>query len=325
MHFAWHVGDGGVCIFFVISGFVITRLLLSEERRSGSISIRSFYTRRFFRIIPVFYLLLFVVSLLNLLRVISSGLSPTLAAVLFLRDTRLGWPDWFTGHAWSLAVEEQFYLCFPLFLLLTKPRHRPRWMGFTLVIFLLWSFLAQCAGLTGLFLGSAILGFSCINVGVLLALFEPQARRLAASLHPAVALLAGIFVFYPPFPTVPLRSAIYALLLPFCIAAMLMYTVTRKGWAASVLNSAPLQWVGLVSYSAYLWQQLFTAPQQYYANSWGGAMLRFPLLLIPIIAVSYYCVERPCIRLGRRISASAPMVPIGNVHSPRPALSAVEE
>ena len=319
MHFAWHIGDSGVCIFFVISGFVITRLLLSEERRNGSISIRSFYTRRFFRIIPVFYLLLFVVSVLNLLHVISSGLSPTLAAALFLRNTRLGWPDWFTGHTWSLAVEEQFYLCFPLFLLLTKPRHRPRWMGCTLVIFLLWSFLAQYAGLTGFFLGSAILGFSCINVGVLLALFEPEARKLAALLHPAAALLTGIFVFYPPFPTVPLGSAIYALLLPFLIAATLMYTIARKGWAASILNSGPMQWVGLVSYSAYLWQQLFTAPQQSYASSWGGAMLRFPLLLIPIVAASYYYVERPCIRLGRRISASAPRVSIGSVDSPDPA------
>ncbi len=318
MHFAWHAGEGGVCVFFVISGFVITRLLLSEERRNGSISLRSFYARRFFRIVPVFYLLLFVVSVLSLLRVIPSGLSHVLQAALFLRDTRIVWPDWFTGHTWSLAVEEQFYLCFPLFLLLTKPHHRARWMEFTLVIFLLWSFLAQYTSLTGFFFGSAILGFSCINVGVLLALFELDARKLAASLHPAVALLAGIFVFYPPFPTVPLGTAIYALLVPFCIATMLMYTIARKGWAASVLNSRLMQWVGLVSYSAYLWQQLFTAPQQFYANSWGGATLRFPLLLIPIVAASYYYVERPCIRLGRRISASAPRVSIGNLDSSVP-------
>lgn len=325
MHFAWHAGEGGVCVFFVISGFVITRLLLSEEQRNGSISIRSFYVRRFFRIIPVFYLLLFVVSVLNLLRVISSGLSPTLAAALFLRNTRLSHPEWFTGHAWSLAVEEQFYLCFPLFLLLTKPHHRRRWMGFTLVLVLLWSFLAQYAGLKGFFLDGTILGFSCINVGVLLALFEPEARKLAASLHPVAALLAGVFVFYPPFRTVPLGTAIYGLLVPFCIAAMLMYTIAREGWAASVLNSGPLQWIGLVSYSAYLWQQLFTAPQQSYANSWGGAMLRFPLLLIPIAAASYYYVERPCIRLGRRISASAPRVSVSNVDSRDPALSAADK
>ena len=304
MHFAWHADEGGVCVFFVISGFVITRLLLSEEKRNGSISIRSFYTRRFFRIIPVFYLLLFVVSVSSMLHIIPSGLTHVLAAGLFLRDTKIGWHDWFTGHTWSLAVEEQFYLGFPLFLLLSKPRHRSRWMGFTLVLFLLWSFLAQYAGLTGVFLSSAIVGFSCINVGVLLAMFEPDARRLAASLHPAVALLAGIFVFYPPFPTVPLGNAIHALLVPFCIATMLMYTISQKGWAASVLKSGPVQWVGLVSYSAYLWQQLFTAPLSSYGISWGGAMLSFALLLVPIVAISYYCVERPCMRLGRRFSAS---------------------
>lgn len=123
---AWFAGDLGVRTFFVISGFVITKLFIEEERQSDSISVKGFYIRRVFRIIPVFYLFLLAIALLGIFHVLPGTVKDVMGSALFLRDTKLMGSDWFTGHAWSSAVEEQFYLVFPLFWILCRKPWRKR-------------------------------------------------------------------------------------------------------------------------------------------------------------------------------------------------------
>ena len=112
-------GDIGVEIFFVISGFLITSLLLKEQVNKGSISLKYFYIRRFLRIIPVAYLFLLTVYVLN--RYLNLGVSLRSIILAGLFTTNIGIPgfrahSWYVGHFWSLSVEEQFYLTFPFLL-----------------------------------------------------------------------------------------------------------------------------------------------------------------------------------------------------------------
>jgi peptidoglycan/LPS O-acetylase OafA/YrhL len=121
-------GSKGVDLFFAISGLLICWRLMEEEQRSGSISIKKFYIRRTFRILPPALACLGVIGMLGLTGVLDIGLKEWLGGVFFLRNytSLLGpfHPGWhFTEHYWSLSVEEHFYLLMPALLVFTKPRY----------------------------------------------------------------------------------------------------------------------------------------------------------------------------------------------------------
>lgn len=117
--------------FFVISGFLITSLLLKEEQVTGKISIRDFYIRRVFRILPPFWVFLAVVALLWELGTIETSWASLGIAFAFLRDFVRG--DWWTGHSWSLSIEEQFYLLWPAALVLLG-RRKSLWTALGLIV-----------------------------------------------------------------------------------------------------------------------------------------------------------------------------------------------
>ena len=111
------LGRIGVHVFFVISGFLITTLLIKEKINNGKISLKNFYIRSAFRILPVLFLFLGVLSILNVIFDLNiSGLS-FFTSLFFLGNLGIDTSEtWYTGHFWSLAIEEQFYLLFPFLL-----------------------------------------------------------------------------------------------------------------------------------------------------------------------------------------------------------------
>ncbi|RZK28413.1 MAG: acyltransferase, partial [Hymenobacter sp.] len=109
------VRDGklGVSLFFLLSGFLITRRLLAEERERSSINLRNFYRRRLLRIVPACYFLLLVYYLAQRLGYLEIGAGSWATALTFTKY--FNWhEDWYTAHLWSLSIEEQFYLAWPL-------------------------------------------------------------------------------------------------------------------------------------------------------------------------------------------------------------------
>jgi len=128
----WVPGFFGLSVFFFLSGYLITTLLRVEWERSGTLDLRQFYLRRALRILPPFYVVLAGASALTLLGALGGALQPraVLMQALHLSNYEIVRSGWWQGRApgtwvlWSLAVEEHFYLVFPLLYLVLR-RHFP--------------------------------------------------------------------------------------------------------------------------------------------------------------------------------------------------------
>jgi peptidoglycan/LPS O-acetylase OafA/YrhL len=297
----YHFGPFGVKVFFVISGFLITTLLLNEERKNGRISIKMFYIRRAFRIWPVAYTFILVLAILTWKNWITLPPHNLLYASTFLIN-HIQNGSWFTGHFWSLAIEEQFYVVWPLVFLFTARRGR---LVSCLLILSLAPVLRTLSyvyepGIFAAMQQSLLFKGDAIAVGCLLALF---AKELEASrmVH-RIITLRWFFV-------IPVLSVImYMTLKPLpvfywaagesisllCIAATIWRVIHVRDAAFWLLNTKPLVTIGVLSYSLYVWQQLFLNPTS------DTVFNRLPvnlLLVCGVAAFSYYFIESPFLRL----------------------------
>jgi peptidoglycan/LPS O-acetylase OafA/YrhL len=305
-----HAGPLGVKIFFVISGFVICRLLLIEERRNGLISLRGFYLRRAFRILPPLYLLLSVLAALQTTHWIEGNWRSLTAGGLFL--TNFSWVKryWFSEHTWSLAVEEQFYLLFPPLFLLSRSRSHWRtpfliFLFTVLAIWNLWRIIALGADPLHQALVShdTRAGFSCICTGVLMAVWEGRARRFATRVPAWIILLAGAVLLAHPLRRDTAAEALFeSLFIPVAIGLILIWSLERGRSMRSLLCSRPCQAVGLTSYGIYLWQQLFLGRSGGYLGKGAVISDLWPLLAV-IVPISYFALERPSMRFGKSLSS----------------------
>jgi peptidoglycan/LPS O-acetylase OafA/YrhL len=298
-HRLHHFGELGVRVFFVISGYLITTLLLKELTRTGSISLRGFYFRRTLRIFPAFYAYLAVVGLLTLAGIVDLLPGDLEAAVTYTMNYQRP-RSWYVGHLWSLAVEEQFYLVWPAIMLLLRQR-AVHVASIAVVVapvvrvgvFVLWP--SHRGGIGETF--PTI--FDALAAGCLLAMLRKQLQSsrtyMAITSTPGAALAAGLVVWAVNVDRVSVDLLIGQSLQNAAIAVIIDWAIERRSvLAAAVLDFAPLGWVGRLSYSLYLWQQLFL---NRHSHHWVHA---FPLHLVGAFAaaaVSYYLIEQPFLRL----------------------------
>ena len=305
----------GVNIFFVISGFIITTLALREREAFGRFSPTAFYTRRVLRILPPYFLYLLCILFLSLSGKIAHPPSQTLLGATFVCNFPHADCGWFVGHTWSLAYEEQYYLIFPLLFLWLGSSFK-KMLGLLLIVLLGLPVLRLALNLGPAWISACHASFfvSFICIGALMATHSDRLKQMSEHRHATNAIvvaavcLIGLLwldVISHARPEIPhlvkLRIVLVPTLEPLCIAWLVGSAVYIKNWSTRLLNSAPLQFLGMISYSLYLWQQLFTSsPAGYLAAPW----LKFAPLMFVIAALSYYLVERPCIRLGKRIVAA---------------------
>jgi len=309
MRFWVHGGPLGVKIFFVISGFVICRLLLLEERQYGDCSLKGFYLRRICRILPPLYTLLAVLAILQAAKCIEGNWRSLPESALFLTNFRWVGRYWFAEHTWSLSVEEQFYLIFPPLFLLSRARShwRAPLLIFVIAAFALWN-LWQVIALGADPLHLALLsvdsrvGFGCIATGALMAIWEQPVRRLAAKVPLWIVLLTGAVLLAHPLRRDTAAEALYqSLWMPFAIALILLWSLERGPWQRKFLLSRPVQAVGLTSYGIYLWQQLFLGRPAEYRGP--GAVIPYLLpLLAVVVPLSWFLIENPAVHLGKSLS-----------------------
>ncbi|MCJ2121172.1 acyltransferase family protein [Methylobacterium sp. J-077] len=321
-------GGFGVTVFFFLSGYLITTLLRIERGRTGTVSLAAFYLRRSLRILPPLYLTLaaagalYAAGLLDWMRVEPTAV---VGQVLFLTN----YPGLFGTEAvlpvplWSLAIEEHFYLVFPLAYILWLGRLRPRRAALA------------CLGLCAL-----VLGIRCVNVwrlpdyslnyswthtridailfGCCLGLWNnpvipadrawrPRLWHVAASLGVILLTLAVRDPAFRESLRYTIQSA--ALFVPFA------YLLHGEGRAVRWLSARPMRQLGLWSYSFYLAHMAVVALVLHQAPNLHGVWLMlvaFPLTLLWCCGM-FTWVERPCARLRRRLLAD---------HPPEPALGA---
>jgi peptidoglycan/LPS O-acetylase OafA/YrhL len=306
-------GGYGVDLFFAISGFLICSRLLSEWTLNGQISLKNFYIRRAFRILPLYWTYLLVLLLL----VLASGLAVSgreLGACLLFSRNYLPCSDGlgtYTSHFWSLAVEEHFYLLWPFLLVLFRPR-LALWVTplFALIIHG-WRVIDQRAHLfDAIFHNPHILLYWRTDVR-LDALLWGCFAALVCHRHPLSELpawiswlllsaVAGAVAFSAP--ALPLLLAI---LFPILI---LSTAYGRAGVLYRFLELSAVRWIGRLSYSLYIWQSLFLQSQRVPDPHWFAILKHFPVNILMIVlcaVITHYLVEQPMIYLGRKLTRSA--------------------
>lgn len=314
-------GTFGVDIFFAISGLLITSRLLADETRFGRIDLKGFFIRRLFRILPPSLTFLAAVLILGLTGVIAFRLNSWFAALLFYINYTPD-PLWYVGHFWSLAVEQHFYAFWPA-LMVFVPRNKRVATAISLcLLVLIWRLLNCHFAAIGIFLPSAYSShqgrtdfqLDGILWGATTALaFSNISRRsprtvLSLPLGSALAVLVLLSLFI--FGHWKLAQALL-LFRRIALPLILLATITNcRGPVALILEGRILKTIGRLSYSLYLWQQLFLV--------WGVQLLarvpwaqRFPTNMVCAFAcaiASYYLLEKPFIRLGHRIAAAVTQV-----------------
>lgn len=302
---AQYAGPLGVETFFVISGFVICRMLMAEEQKTGWVSLKGFYFRRVFRILPALGLYLVTCSVLLALGCIRDRWIAVFWAALFLFDLSRVPMSWFFGHTWSLAIEEQFYIIFPSLWVFLRRRWRSRVILALFFLCVLWNVEAVAKSPHVILVASGPPGFAGICCGILMAIHEKRARSIAKFVPGVFVGLGGLMLILRPIRGFDWRSAIYeSLVVPPVIALVLLFSMERGVLLRRVLRSRSMQAIGVASYGIYLWQQLFTAPMDTYSREGAAIPWLWPLSIL-IVAGSYFWIEKPAIRFGQSLSKAA--------------------
>lgn len=301
------LGNLGVRVFFVISGFLITGLLLEETARLGRIDLIEFYKRRALRIFPPFYVYLLCIGLLGASGVLFLNRGDLVEAACYVINYFPGREQSvYVRHIWSLAIEEQFYILWPGLL---------RFGGRKLAFQIAAAFLVAAPALR-LIYWVFVPGYhdvmdrrfetvaDALATGCLLAGFQdwlrerPRYNAFLLSkwfwLVPPMPYLAYVFLGDHPRLFYTFAITIANVGIALCIDRWVRYP---DGLIGTVLNSPPLRWVGLLSYSIYLWQQPFLDAER------NAIYNRFPLNLCLAAAFSvgsYFLVERPVQKLRAR-------------------------
>ena len=302
-----NMGGIGVDIFFAISGFLITLLLLRESRRTHTISLKEFYIRRFLRLMPAAVVFLLVVFVLDRLGRVPMSAGNWVHVLTYTVNFDAN-PTWETGHLWSLSIEEQFYFLWPLTLLvLGAGRARAGVIG--------WLLAAPVVRLAllrvfphdfGRYENWTPLRVDSIAAGCLLALVahHPKFLRLALPRHPAaLALIGAAALGLVVNFLVGTRIDMYGVAVEnsfraALIAVIIWLSINQASslWGR-LLDSRPMVTIGILSYSLYLWQQLFLVPHA------TERVRTLPWAIFAAIAcavASYVLVERPFLRLKDR-------------------------
>lgn len=344
-HAHWlQIGWVGVQLFFVLSGFLITGILVDmKERLAGAGYFIKFYGRRFLRIFPLYYFYLFIMFL-AVKWMASIGFMPKYMALFraqlpyaaayvynfYSASAQLQQYTNFLTHFWSLAVEEQFYLFWPLLILLTpRKNYKPVFVAiiFLSMLFRGWILTWNPAAMPGFFTKDLpaminVLPFSHLDAFALGALLTatklPRARAQFLALLiglPLLGLLTDWLALgnvnfdtsfgYPIFLRIGYKAFWGYTALDY-LFAVVIYGVARQGWFVHFLESRPMAYLGKISYGLYVYH----FPVQWFVTAPFGIPVATPFspliflvslsLTVLSAGLSYRFLEKPLIDLKDR-------------------------
>ncbi len=305
----WYAMQGGVGVdvFFVISGFLITTLLLRERDKTGTVSLRGFYARRALRILPAFVFYLGALAVLDRLGWVQLIPRDWIAASTYT-------VNFFSGiappvsHIWSLSVEEHFYLLWPPLLVMLGVRRAAiaalmcllaepiiRWITYRYSGGVFDIDYVTFTRVDGIATG-CVMAFLARAPGPRPFLRHLDARPAAWFLAGLCTLALSLFVLgHSGKYTIVAKPFVNALAIGVMIWTATRFPATSVG---RMLNFEPLAWIGRISYSLYIWQQLFLVG--FKGPSWMGEFPQNVGLSLAAAVASYYLNERPYLSFKRR-------------------------
>jgi len=302
---AWtRLGEWGVDLFFAISGFIITLLLLRELHRSGTIELSNFYRRRALRILPPYLAFLLFVFLSEWL------VKPQLESyervgLLTFTLNLVPCKTLYTIHIWSLSLEEQFYLFWPALLWWLGPRRGlyaalAVMLMVPLVRYLYFHYVSPSMiySSTPTRLDSIMSG--CIVAILATGMAGPRLKPIGKFGNHCLLLVGACFLLFRGLCEESSNSYLFyhsgsAI---FMAAIVWIAITTEGGWVIWLFQQPWMVMLGVLSYSLYLWQQPFLL---YQSEAWWT---HFPCnfaMIFAIALVSYYCLERPLLRWRDRL------------------------
>jgi peptidoglycan/LPS O-acetylase OafA/YrhL len=292
-------GQAGVQCFFVISGFLITSLLLKEESKRQSVSLKSFYIRRILRILPVYYLYIITILIWDCYsNEIFLERSTYVAAATFTTGL-WGAGSWLLGHTWSLAVEEQFYLLWPAMFVLLSVRIRLRVALIFILLVPIFRIAVFHSSYQGVFSYLFVTQGDALMFGCILAIYLHRRKESAAAFFnfkPWVFRCLGLFCIFlsiyisgktwTAFISIPFGGSIRAIGIAYLVGS---FVVVRGGIVYEILNSMVMKWIGVLSYSLYIWQETILHPS---SLEWWRSFPQNLVVVFIIASISYYGIEK---------------------------------
>jgi peptidoglycan/LPS O-acetylase OafA/YrhL len=317
-----HFGSLGVNAFFVLSGFLITCILVEEWDNSGGISLRNFYARRGLRLLPPLIAVLAVFVTLEFLTEPMKGAIRTSGHALKALFYYTNWAQTFRfsrtsifAHTWSLSIEEQFYLVWPIILIFLLRRTSRTSSLCWILLLTFFSVLARIAVLTiepgtqygirrvnlGLDTRADSLLLGCFAGMAISSRLIPQTSyikmlfRWGSMLSIAGLLFIGVRIraFDPGMSTFGLLAASF-----FAAVVIAHLVIEFNSPQHRILEFAPLVFLGKISYGLYLWHYPILKIMQ--RHDWPGWHLAYLPITVGVTLASYYWLELPCLRLKNR-------------------------
>lgn len=293
-HLLWALancyGKVGLRVFYVLSGFLITHLLLRERGRSGSISLKNFYIRRAYRILPAAYLYMIVVATLFYKELRAKDIA---LAFTYLSSYSTYIPH-NLSHLWSLSVEEQFYLVWPAVMAAAASRERRIAIGVAIAAPIA-RFVLMTGGWGNGLLFPVTTSIDALAMGCLLALLQMRLEKWRGLFAHRHFWIVWLFTGVIPLLDLTRHGRLYQVAgLPLLHAgiALCMQNAIIMGYR--VLNTSVSMWIGSISYSLYLWHRLFDDSS---SQSWYTLFPANVVLMVGAAVASYYLVERPMLNL----------------------------
>ena len=302
----------GVDIFFTLSGFLITSLLYNEFNSKGSYSVKAFYVRRFFRLMPSLILVVLFVFLYGIIfespEIKSIITSEVIFSVLYLSNLSWIWEakNYLLAHTWSLANEEQFYIFFPVFFLIFLRRGSSVLFGIFLGLLSLLLLFMKLFGVTGPIINSLLMESLFFGCSASILFYSGKIKFKISDFFTLILLVFILIVgVFPVQAYMQLYNSggrgLVGLLSCFIIVGILQ----NPGGVVSRILSTPLTLIiGQISYSLYLWHvPIFRLFKIYSPFSPPINFISKFIFTFFISILSFYFLEKPLIRFGKKISA----------------------
>lgn len=319
----------GVDLFFVLSGFLITSLLVAEFDAHGTITLKDFYIRRILRLIPALMLLLLVFCLLSFLLLTSEKANRNYVDALISLAYVSNWarafsmhPPDYLGHTWSLSIEEQFYILWPIVLLFLLRVSTRRFYIVLIAIatasiswLLRVSLLESGATLERLYNGldtraDALMAGCAVGTALMSGLLTRKKNRKNLLLNLTALVSFGVlcvFLILGDWQSPFLYQFGFSIIELLTVILIIDVLTNPESIMRKFLEIKGLVWVGSISYGLYLWHYPIFRLLFDFNYSWSTVfIIGFPATFA-VAAASYYLMEKPILKLKKGFSHLSPI------------------